>query len=168
MLRPLTTAVLLASLILSGAIGGFFYAYSVSVMIGLDASPPAAAIEVMQWINATVRNPVFFTTFFVTPGLCLLAALLAFLAGARTAALFVALAAAVYLLGAFLPTATVNVPMNRALATVSGDVAEAEALWTAYSERWIWWNTLRTVFSLISLGFVGAALVAWGRQTRVR
>jgi len=55
------------TLILTGAIAGFFYAYTSSVMRGLDAIPAAHAIVAMQGINATVRNWVFAPAFFGTP-----------------------------------------------------------------------------------------------------
>ncbi|EFG2885686.1 hypothetical protein BO068_004877, partial [Escherichia coli] len=62
------------ALILCGAIAGFFYAYSSSVMRGLDATDPRAAIAAMQGINATVRNAFFAPAFFGTPVACLISA----------------------------------------------------------------------------------------------
>ena len=55
-LRVLAGCLMALTLILTGAIVGFFYAYTSSVMRGLDAIPAAHAIVAMQGINATVRN----------------------------------------------------------------------------------------------------------------
>ena len=61
----LTSAVI--SILLSGAIFGFFYAWVCSTMWGLDAADPRVAIAAMQAMNASVRNAVFFPAFFLTP-----------------------------------------------------------------------------------------------------
>ncbi|MFD9898602.1 DUF1772 domain-containing protein [Mesorhizobium sp. NPDC059025] len=154
------------ALLLAGAIAGFFYAYTSSVMRGLDAVAPAHAVVAMQGINATVRNAVFAPAFFGTPIAATLAAVALLGAGWRAAALAMLAAAASYLFGAFLPTFAVNVPMNEALAiaAVPDDAAEAAKLWRTYSVDWTWWNTLRTGFSLLCLALVGLALFLAGRS----
>ncbi|PLP60699.1 hypothetical protein CYK37_03875 [Mesorhizobium loti] len=155
------------TLVLAGAIAGFFYAYTSSVMRGLDAVSPAHAIVVMQGINATVRNVVFAPAFFGTPVAAVLAGTALLGAGRRGAGLAMFAAVVTYLLGAFLPTFVINVPMNEALAivTVPGDATEAATLWRDYSSDWTWWNTLRTGFSLLCLVQVGLALFLAGRST---
>jgi len=164
MATRITTACTLISLVLTGGIGGFFYAYSVSVMPRLDASAPDHTVAAMQGINRAVRNPVFFVTFFVTPLATLLSAALAWRAGCRGAAGSMAVAAIVYLLGAFLPTAIVHVPMNEALAGVDlpAGTNEAQAVWSAYSERWTAWNNVRTAASGLSLILIGIGLLGIG------
>jgi uncharacterized membrane protein len=155
------------TLILSGAIAGFFYAYSVSVMRGLDATDPQHAIAAMQGINATVRNALFAPAFFGTPVMAALTGALFIFGHRRKAGLVLILAAAVYVLGALLPTFLVNVPMNDALAVASipADQQDAQTLWTNYSTRWTEWNHLRLAFSMLSLALVGAALFLAGRPT---
>jgi uncharacterized membrane protein len=155
------------TLLLAGAIAGFFYAYSSSVMFGLDAVDPRHAIVSMQGINARVRNAVFFPAFFLTPVAAVVTAGLLVSDGHKVAAGCMAAAATVYVGGGFLPTVLINVPMNEALAIagVSGNVDEAAKLWSEYSARWSWWNGLRTVFSMISLLLVGAGIYAWGRKS---
>lgn len=150
------------TLLLTGTMAGFFFAYSSSVMLGLDAAGATHAIPAMQAINLTVRNPVFFVAFFGTP-VAALASAVVFLAARRpmAAALFL-IAGLVYFLGALLPTALVNVPMNEALATatVPANPQVALKLWSDFSVPWTWWNTLRTAFSALSLLLVGAAIFA--------
>ena len=51
----------------------------------------------------------------------------------------------------FVITASVNVPLNNALARVSGDGDEAAQTWAHYLKRWTRWNTLRTIASLATL-----------------
>jgi uncharacterized membrane protein len=163
MTRALALPATLVSLVLTGGIAGFFYAYSVSVMPGLDRIGAPAAIEAMQGINAAVRNPVFFVTFFLTPVFTLLAAAITFKTGARVAAVALALAALVYIGGAVGPTAAVNVPLNEALAGLQPrSAASPGARWTDYAQQWTIWNHIRTLASTISLVLVGWALAAMG------
>lgn len=149
----------LPALLLNGAIFGFFYAWACSTMWGLDALPPETAIAAMQAMNASVRNAVFAPAFFGTGPVLLMTAVWAWGRGSGRAAVLFASAGAVYLLGAFLPTALVNVPMNEALAQVDAAGAEAAAVWAAYSPRWQGWNLARTVASGLALALTGLALV---------
>lgn len=150
-----------ATLLLAGAIAGFFYAYSVSVMRGLDAATPQQAIGAMQGINITIRNAWFAPAFFGTPILAAASAVLLFWLSQRRAAIAMTIAALVYVLGAFIPTFAVNVPMNDALAIspIPIDLGEAQALWSQYSIRWTGWNHLRTLSSFACLLLVGLALL---------
>ena len=43
---------------------GVFYAYAVSVNLGLAAQPDASYVATMQAINARIQNPMFFASFF--------------------------------------------------------------------------------------------------------
>jgi uncharacterized membrane protein len=69
------------SLLSTGAIFGFFYAWICSTMWGLDAADPSVAIAAMQAMNASVGNVVFAPVFFGTPVVLLVAAVLARQAG---------------------------------------------------------------------------------------
>ncbi|WP_431282910.1 DUF1772 domain-containing protein [Humitalea sp. 24SJ18S-53] len=147
------TALLWLSLLATGWVAGFFYAYSFSVMPGLDATEPANAIRAMQGINACVRTPVFAFAFFGSLVLPLLAAV----AGRWQPRAGLALAAAlIYGAGAFAVTFIVNVPMNEALAIVDPDTAGAAATWQGYTVPWTLWNHLRTGAS--TLAFLVLAL----------
>ena len=154
----------LVALLHSGAIFGFFYAWVCSTMWGLDSADPRVAIQAMQAMNASVRNPVFAPAFFGTPVIAGLAAFLAWRAHHGRSAALLAAAAALYIVGAFAPTALVNVPMNLALAStdIPATREAAAELWSAYSERWQVWNLARTIASGGSLLLVGAALLQYG------
>ncbi|MCV2882872.1 DUF1772 domain-containing protein [Actibacterium sp. XHP0104] len=149
-----------ASLLFSGAIFGFFYAWVCSTMWGLDAADPRVAISAMQAMNASVRNAVFAPAFFGTPFVLLATALLARNAGRRAAAAAFGLAGLIYLAGGLFLTMSVNVPMNEALAAVTiPDTPEAAAhIWADYSPRWQFWNMVRTVVSGVTLLLAGLGL----------
>jgi len=153
---------LLTALTFSAAIFGFFYAWVCSIMWGLDQMVPSAAIEAMNAMNASVRNGVFMPAFFGTPIVLVLVSALAWGTQRKTVALWLVAAALTYVLGAFIPTATVNVPMNQALMTtdMTQDADALAQIWATYSAKWQVWNIARTVASGVSLLMVGAALLA--------
>ena len=155
LLRPLA----LISLLLSGAIFGFFYAWVCSTMWGLDTLPPETAIAAMQAMNASVRNAVFAPAYFGTPFVLLATALVAWIANARVSAGLFALAGIVSLTGGVILTVSVNVPMNEALAQVALPVADAETVWAAYSPDWQFWNLVRTLATGAVLALAGLALM---------
>ena len=148
------------SLLSVGAIFGFFYAWICSTMWGLDATEPHVAITAMQAMNASVRNPIFFPAFFLTPLILAATSYVATTRQQRRSAALFGLAAGVYVVGAFPVTATVNVPMNEALAkvVVPTDDEAARGIWYDYSSSWQFWNTLRTVVSGVSLLLTGLAI----------
>lgn len=155
----------LMSLLFSGAIFGFFYAWVCSTMWGLDAADPRIAIEAMQAMNASVRNAVFAPAFFGTPFVLILTGAIALLTGRKAAGVAFAAGGLVYLVGGIWLTMRVNVPMNDALAAVQipGSRAEAQAIWQAYSTKWQFWNATRTVASGLALLLAGWGMWGLGR-----
>lgn len=143
-----------------GAIFGFFYAWTCSTLWGLDNIDPFIAIKAMQAMNEAVRNPVFFPAFFLTPVLLLISAILAYLHRRKTTSIFFVLAFMCYFSGALLVTASINVPMNRALAEsiVLENVEAAKTVWQNYSAPWQFWNIIRTIASGIALLFTGLGI----------
>lgn len=167
-MAQLTRVLASITVLLLALMAGFFYSFSVTVMPGLDRAEPDVAIVAMQQINAAVRNPVFFITFFLTPVFAGFTAALTWRSGLKSASVGFGLAGLIYLFFALVPTVMVNVPMNEALALVAGpqvgqDPAARQALWTAYSGDWTLWNTGRTLTTMIALL---AALLATNRQAR--
>ena len=147
------------SLVFAGAMFGFFFAWVCSTMWGLDSTDPNVAIAAMQAMNASVRNWVFAPAFFGTPVLLILSALAALRLRKRRVATYFALAGLLYVVGAMVPTMTVNVPLNEALALVETplDPAGAREAWGNYSGAWQFWNTIRAVLAGLVL-----ALAGWG------
>lgn len=155
----------LAAILFGGLMAGLFYAFSVSVMPGLDSAPADAAIAAMAAINRVIQNPVFFATFFLTPVIALAAAAALWMVGQKAACWLMVLSAAAYLGGAFLPTVAVNVPLNNALDAVvlPKTAAEAARAWQDYSPRWTWWNSLRAIACSVSTVAAALALYVWDR-----
>ena len=158
----LLVAVMMLGLLLAGAIFGFFYAWVCSTMWGLDAADPNVAIAAMQAMNESVRNPVFAPAFFGTPIVLAAAALLAWKAGTGRAAVFFSLGVVLHVVGAMLPTLTIHVPMNEALALVGTPLNDdrAREIWRAFSAPWQTWNTVRAVVSGFTLVLAGLGILS--------
>jgi uncharacterized membrane protein len=150
------------SIVFSGAIFGFFYAWVCSTMWGLDSADPRVAIEAMQEMNDSVQNAVFFPTFFLTPVVLGATAWVARRHDRGRAARFFAAAAVAYLVGALIVTMAINVPMNDDLANeaIPTSTAQAQRVWDDYSGPWQAWNTVRTAFSGVSLVLAAIGLAA--------
>ena len=151
----------------TGLVAGVFYAYSVSVVLGLAAQSDASYVATMQEINERIQNPLFFASF-VGAALFLLAAFVIHLPRLRSRRfLLISLACLLYIGGGLLLTAFINVPMNEKLATVDPE-APARVLAQArdaYEAPWNFWNGIRTIFSTLSfVTLIGACLLAPGRR----
>lgn len=159
----LATGTAAVTVALTGAVTGVFFAYSNSVLPGLTGTDARTAIRGMTSMNQKILNPVFLLTFVGPPVAAVLTGVLLLILGQRSPGVLFLVAATAYVLGAFLPTMVVNVPMNEALAAagVPADPAEAARLWADYASRWTRWNSLRAVASLVSLLLVAAGLLLW-------
>ncbi|PZG32373.1 hypothetical protein C1I98_29495 [Spongiactinospora gelatinilytica] len=160
----LTTLLAYLTLAVAGAVAGVFYAFSVSVMRGLDAIDPREAARAMRSINRKILDPLFLGPFMGAPVLAAATGGLLLTLDRTDAVIAFFAAAAVYAFGTFLPTVVINVPMNEALAraSVPDDAGGAAALWAGYSPRWTRWNTIRTVAGVACLLLAGLGLYLWG------
>ncbi len=164
--RSLTLA---SATLATGLVAGVFYAYAVSVNLGLAAQPDASYVATMNAINERIQNPLFFLSFFGA-ALFPLAALATYYRRPRSGRFWlVALGAALYIGGSFLLTAFVNVPLNNELARVAADASAGELARAreAYEGPWNFWNGVRTVFSSLAfLALIGACLLRGDRASR--
>lgn len=163
---PILQTLAILSLLNTGAIFGFFFAWACSVMWGLDATDPVVAITAMQAINASVRNPLFALAFFGTPVVLALTAMFSWASGEHLAARLFGSGALLYILGAMIPTFAVNVPLNEtlALAEVPIEAVRTQELWRAYSSPWYLSNAARATASGLSLLLIGLGIFWMGRK----
>jgi uncharacterized membrane protein len=159
-------ALAVASSVVTGLIGGVFFAFSVFVMRALAEQPTAQGIAAMQRINITVINPLFLVSFLGAMPLLALAAYEARVAGSGNAFLWLAAGFIIYSAGSVVVTMVCNVPRNNKLATLPSGSAEAIAYWPVYVREWLFWNHVRCVASLaaataaaFALGFTGGPAV---------
>lgn len=153
-----TTNILMITLILSaGALFGFFYTMSISIMPGLDLTSPYSAIVANQEIGHATQNYFFAVPMIGTPVLGIITAIYFFKSNRKTSTLL--LLSVLAWVGMLLVTLMLNVPLNQILDGVK-ITAEQEGLsqiWAAYSIDWQKYNWLRTLFSGFTLLFASLA-----------
>lgn len=145
-----------------GLIAGVYYAFGVSVNLGMARQPDATYVAAMNAINDRIENPLFFFSSFGAAlfPLAMLACYYRRPRGARFR--LVLLASVLYFGGSFLLTSFVSVPMNEALAHVGRGASTAELARARadYEGPWDFWNWVRTAFSALAfLALIGACLL---------
>ncbi|MRJ77420.1 DUF1772 domain-containing protein [Aeromicrobium sp. SMF47] len=137
----MTRASLVVATALMGLAAGLFAAFSYAVMPGLRRLDDASFVQAMRAVNAAILNPVFAVVFVGAGAATAVALGLGWHADARP---WIVAGAVLYVVGAFLVTGTVNVPLNDALDTGADGAAQ---LRDAFEQRWVVFNHLRSVLT---------------------
>ncbi|MFD7937927.1 DUF1772 domain-containing protein [Streptomyces sp. NPDC048253] len=134
----------------TGLMAGVFCAFSVLVMRGLAALPPAQGVAAMNAINSSALTPAFMVLFLGAAAVCAVIAVVTFVLWPDDGTVDLLLGSALYLCGAFGVTVAANVPRNEALARLEPGTPEAVAYWPVYLRQWTRWNHVRAVASAAS------------------
>ena len=147
----LFTATLLCSLV-----AGFLVAFAIVVMPGIATSSDLDFLKAFKAIDRVIQNnqPVFIIIWL---GSAIAVVVLAALSGWQLSGIDRILtisAAAIYLLGVQLPTATINIPLNNRLQNQdleSLQETELSDLRTSFEVPWLFWNWIRTCVATITI-----------------
>jgi uncharacterized membrane protein len=150
--------VTLVSALGCGLIAGAFFAFSSFVMKSLARLPAEQGIAAMQSINVVVINPVFLGVFVGTAITCALLAVSSLWRWQAAGTGYLVAGGALYVVGTFVVTMTLNVPRNDALAAVDPKSADGAKVWADYIVGWTAWNHVRTVAALLAAAALIAAL----------
>ena len=159
MLEQTITVLLWFSAIGSGLVAGLFFAFSTFIMAALAKIPVPQGISAMQSINSTILRSLFMPLFFGTTLACLVLAGVALFRWGQPGTGLMFAGAVIYVLGMFLCTIVLNVPLNNQLAAVSPDGSGAPSVWSRYLADWTRWNHVRTIASTVACGLLIAALL---------
>jgi uncharacterized membrane protein len=154
----LRTALLVAATLTMGLITGAFYLYAVAIMPGLGRTDDRTFVGAFQAIDRAIINPLFMLSFL---GALIFTGLAALVHLTEDALPLILVAFALYLVG-FVATVRINVPLNDRIKA-AGDPDQIEDLAGVrerFNEaRWVRWNTIRTVLSLLAFGLLAVALL---------
>ncbi len=154
-----TDITLVLTAIFTGLMAGLFFAYSVSVTPGLGKLGNKEFLSAMQQINREIQNPLFFGCFF---GSLILLGISVFYYKNSTFFTLLAGAFLVYLLGVFLVTIFIHVPLNNKLdhfeIAVAAEMTAAK-MRSIFENRWNFWNNVRTISAILSLILVVLACI---------
>jgi uncharacterized membrane protein len=161
----LREAVLIAATMTMGLMAGVFGIYSNAIMPGLRRTDDRTFVAAFQSIDRAIINPIFMATFLGTLALTALAALLHITAEVRQLLPWIAAALVLYIL-VFVVTIRVNVPRNNEIKA-AGDVeamTDLQGVRDRFNEvRWVRWNHLRALASLLAFGLLSWALIQSGQ-----
>jgi uncharacterized membrane protein len=141
-----------------GLIAGVFFAFSTSVMKALGERPPTEGIGAMQSINIVIINPWFMSAILGTTVACLFLAIFSLWQWQQPVSSYLLIGSLLYIVGCFGVTMVFNVPLNDALAIAKPDSPEGATLWARYLTDWTFWNTVRTIASLVASGLIAIAI----------
>ena len=148
---------LIVATFLCSLVAGFVFAFAVVVMPGIANLGDGEFLRAFQTMDRVIQDnqPLFMLVWMGSVIALLAAAALGFGQLDGTGRLLLIAAALIYLLGAQLPTVTINVPLNNTVQTLAIDTMDQNELAAArqdFESRWIFWNSTRTVLaSLVSV-----------------
>ena len=152
----LLTLLLIITCLLCGLTAGLVFTFAVITMPGIKSFSDKEFIQAFQKMDAIIQNnnPLFMLVWMGSV-LFVIASLVFGIQSLQGLELALLIAASsVYLLGVQLPTGAINVPMNNKLETLNTESMNDSELASARKEfeyRWNRWNSIRTVFAIISV-----------------
>src|ERR687893_14425 len=164
MLELFRSGALAAATLTTGLMAGLYYAFAISVMLGLGRADDRTFVNAMQHINVAQLNPWVFVSFFGALVFTALAGVLHLHADWRAVLPWIAAALVLYV-ATLLITIGFNVPLNNELAA-AGDperIADLAAVRERFEASWVRWNTARALASTAAFGCLTWALVLHGR-----
>lgn len=160
MTQTIISALLWFSVMGCGLVAGLYFAFSAFIMTSLGRIDQSAGIAAMNAINEDILKSAFMLIFL---GTTLAAAILAALALVRWGApgsLLMLAGGVIYVVGMFVVTMVLNVPLNNALAAVDLSGPDAAPLWATYLKDWTFWNHVRMFASVGASVLFTLALIA--------
>ena len=143
---------LILTTLLCTLVTGFVLIFAIVVMPGIGTLEDREFLRAFRVIDRVIQNnqPLFLAVWVGSVAALVLATGLGvgYLAGAERATLVVA--AALYLVGAQLPTVAVNIPLNNRLQRLAPDKLDGPASAAErrhFERRWNRWNRVRTFLS---------------------
>jgi uncharacterized membrane protein len=152
--------VLFSTILFTGIMAGLFFAYSFSVTAGLGKMSDKCYIQSMQSINREIQNPVFFLVFFGVMVLLPICTYFNYKPETLLRFYWLLFATCIYIIGVFVVTATINVPLNTNLDAFDVRLkseAEFRQKRMEYEPLWNRWNRFRTLCSFLSFCAVTVA-----------
>lgn len=144
--------ILVVTAVLTALVAGLFFAWSVSITLGLLRVSDSEYVSVMQSTNRAIQNPLFFAAFF---GAQIFLFVSLFFFYGQSSRFWLLLAATVfYTVGVMGVTIFGNVPMNNSLDRFDLKSATQEEISTHrknYEGRWNALNNVRTISSTIAI-----------------
>ncbi len=142
---------LFITVLLNGLSAGFFFAWSVSVILGTKKVGDLTYLETMQNINREILNPAFFIVFFGS--LITLITSVVLHSSNKLVFLLLVSSALLYLIGTFGITVLGNVPLNNELNALELDnisMTDLKHFRHYFETKWNRFHNIRTTANMVS------------------
>ncbi|MDN5006464.1 DUF1772 domain-containing protein [Bradyrhizobium sp. GCM10027634] len=160
MRQVFTTGLLWFSALGCGVMAGVYFAFSNFIMTALGRLDQAAGIAAMNAINVDIVRSLFMPLFLGTTVAGAALVVMGALRLSEPGAISMIAGGSLYVVGMFVVTVGLNVPLNNALAAVQPSAPQAGVVWAAYLKDWMFWNHVRTLASVVASALFIAALAA--------
>lgn len=130
---------------------GFFFAWSVSVILGTKKIGDFTYLDVMQKINREILNPLFYVVFFGSLITLVVTAIIH--NDNKTVFWLITAAITIHFFGVFCITAFGNIPLNNTLDKLDilhTTTEELKNFRTNYETRWNNYHNIRTLSNMIA------------------
>lgn len=138
----------LLTALLTGIIAGLFFAFTYDVNIAFEQLTASEYAKNMELINVSIRNPYFGSVWFPSVVVPVIALALSWRRYRSTSFLLLLVGFLIYLIGCFLVTTQIHLPLNAYLE--SWNIASPPSDWIEVRDSWNWWNSVRTWASIIA------------------
>lgn len=135
----------------AGLMAGVYFAFSGFILRALDQLGAAPAADAMNAINKIILRSWFMALFFGSTLLYSALAAVAVLNTDLAGRWLLVTIGVIYVVGMFLVTAALNVPLNDRLAATANDAHSRAEIWAHYRLYWRRWNDLRSLCSLTAM-----------------
>lgn len=136
----------LLTALLTGIIAGLFFAFTYDVNIAFEQLTASEYAKNMELINVSIRNVYFGSVWFPSVVVPVIALALSWRRYRSPSFLLLLVGFLIYLVGSFLVTTQINIPLNYYLE--SWDIASPPSDWMEVRDSWNWWNSVRTWASI--------------------
>jgi len=145
---------LLLSTLLCALVAGFVFAFAAVVMPGVQTLNDRDFLQAFKVMDGVIqrKQPLFMLVWVGSVFALVICVLLSFRHLAGIDHLLLLCAAAIYLLGVQLPTATINIPLNNRLQELDLNAVNNPAISAArfdFEGRWVKWNRIRTALAVL-------------------
>jgi uncharacterized membrane protein len=143
------------SVLLCTLVAGFLFAFASVAMPGIQGLNDRDFLRAFRAMDGVIqrRQPLFLVVWAGSVVVLLIASVLGVWNLEGVDYLLLIAAAALYLLGVQLPTATINIPLNNWLQKQDLDSLTGLAISDArilFAGRWTKWNLIRTIFAALT------------------
>lgn len=149
------------AIVMFGVMAGFFWTYTFNVNLATAQLDGATYARVQSLFNVNVRHAMFFSFFFGSALVAVLALILNYKHYRQANYWFLTAATVLYIVGIILFTRQVNLPLN--YYTESWNPQQLPPDWQSVREQWNNANALRTLIS--ALAFILSVLALLARST---